>query len=173
MTGLDFAVIGIFLVSMLLGLWRGLIYEVMVLLGWPLAFVLSRLFVDDLVAVLPSMIETSFSPTMQDLSFAAVSYVLVFIAVLIAWSMLTKLLSKLMKAAGAGWIDRIWGGLFGMLRGGLVVLAMAWLFGLTSIPSYPFWREAMLGRTLEDAALTTKIWLPDIIAQRISYGIRS
>jgi len=169
MTGVDFAVIGVLLVSMLLGLWRGLIYEVMALLGWPLAFVLSRLFVDDLVAMLPSMVETSLPPTVQDLSFAAASYVLVFIAVLIGWSMLARLLSKMMKAAGAGWTDKFWGGFFGVLRGGMVVLVLVWLFGLTSIPRHPVWREALLGATLKDVALMTKGWLPDIIAQRIDY----
>ena len=169
MTGFDFAVIAIFLVSMLLGLWRGLIYEVMLLIGWPLAFVLSRLFVDDLVALMPSLVDSTLPPTVQDLSFAAASYVLVFIAVLIGWAMLTKLMTRLMKAAGAGWTDRIWGALFGMFRGGLVVLVMVWLLGLTAIPKHPLWRDALLSDVLEHAAQLTKVWLPEIIAQRISY----
>ena len=169
MTGLDIAVAGIWLVSMLLGLWRGLIYEVMALLGWPLAFVLSRLFVDDLTALLPSLFDFSTSSTVQDISLAAASYALAFIGVLLVWGILTKLLSKVMKAAGAGWTDRILGGLFGTLRGGLVILVMVWTVGLTSFSSHPFWQEALMSRTLENVALLTKAWLPDIIAQRIHY----
>jgi len=170
MTGFDFAIIGILLVSMLLGVWRGLIYEVMALLGWPLAFVASRLFVDDLVSLLPSMREQSIPPMVQDLSIAAASYALVFIAVLIAWAILTKLLSRLMKAAGVGWTDRVLGGLFGALRGGLVVLVLVWIVGLTNIFELTAWREALMTGTLEEAALKTRIWLPDVMAQRINYG---
>ena len=172
MTGFDFVVTGILLVSMLLGLWRGLIYEVMALLGWPLAFVLSRLFVDDLVETLPSMVGISEPSMVEDISLAAASYVLAFVAVLIAWAMLTRFLSKLMKAAGGGWTDRIWGSIFGMLRGSMVVMVLVWLFGLTSLPDYPLWREAMLSKHLVSAAQMTKTWLPDVIAQHISYEIR-
>ena len=173
MTGLDFAVAGVLLISMLLGLWRGLIYEVMALLGWPIAFVVSRLFVDDLVSLLSSVIEPSAPSSMQDLSLAAATYALSFIAVLIAWAFLSKMLSNLMKAAGAGWTDMAWGGLFGTLRGVLVLLVLVWMVGLTNFPEYPFWRDAAARKTLEDTALFTKGWLPDVIAQRINYGIRS
>jgi len=164
MTGFDFAVTGILLVSMLLGLWRGLIYEVMALLGWPLAFVLSKLFVGDVASLLPLVPESSR---------VALSYGLMFIAVLIVWAVLTRLLSKLLKVAGAGWADRVLGGLFGILRGGLVVLVLVWLVGLTNYSGHPFWRGALASRTLEDAALLTRTWLPDVIAQRVHFGIRS
>ena len=171
MTGFDFAVTGILLVSMLLGLWRGLIYEVMALLGWPIAFVVSRLFVDDLVTLLPAVVESP--STIEDLSLAAATHVLGFIAVLIPWAMLSKMLSRLMKEAGAGWSDRMLGALFGMFRGLLLLLVVVWMVGLTNFVEYPFWREAVARETLEDAALSTKAWLPDVIAQRIDYGIRS
>ena len=58
MNGLDFVVIGILLFSLLLGVWRGLIYEVMALLGWPLAFVLCKLFAGHLAPLLPLQQET-------------------------------------------------------------------------------------------------------------------
>ncbi|TAN83566.1 MAG: CvpA family protein [Gallionella sp.] len=164
MTGFDFAVIAIVLVSLLLGLWRGLVYEVLSLLGWPIAFVLSRLFANDVAP---------FVPMEQETLRITVAYVLVFIAALIAWSVLVWLFSKLAKAIGLGWLDRVLGGLFGILRGGLVILAVVWLAGLTDIPKQPFWRTAQMSKPAEDAALLTKAWLPDNIARRIHYGIRS
>jgi predicted HD phosphohydrolase len=45
--------------------------------------------------------------------------------------------------------------------------------GLTNFFQQPFWRDALTSKTLEDAALLTKAWLPDRIAQRIHYRIRS
>jgi len=165
MSGFDSAVAGILLVSLLLGLWRGLVYEVLSLLGWPIAFVLSRLFANDVAPLLP--IE-------QETARIAVAYAAVFIAALIAWGVLAWLFSRLVKAAGLGLLDRILGGfLFGLLRGVLVILVLVWLAGMTDVPEHPFWRSAKTSKAAEDIALLAKAWLPDNIARRIRYGARS
>lgn len=164
MTGFDYAVLAVFLISLALGVWRGFVYEVLSLAGWPLAFVLSKLFAAD---VAPMM------PVEQETMRTALAYALVFIAALIAWAMLVWLVSKLVKAVGLGWLDSVLGALFGLLRGALVVLVLVWLGGLTRFPEQPFWRDAQTSRAAEDVALWSKVWLPDNIAQRIHYGIRS
>jgi membrane protein required for colicin V production len=163
MAGFDFAVIVILLVSLLLGLWRGLVYEVLSLLGWPLAFVLSKLFAGNIAPLMPGTQET----VRITLAYAAV-----FVAALIVWGVLAWLLSRLMKAVGLGWLDSLLGGLFGLLRGGIVVLVLVWLAGLTDGPKQPFWRTALMSKTAENVALLTKSWLPDNIAQRMHYGTR-
>lgn len=164
MTGFDYAVIGIMLISPALGLWRGLIYEVLSLLGWPLAFMLSRQFAATLAPMLP---------VTQETARIALAYVLVFIAALIVWGMLVWLFSRLVKAVGLGVLDSLLGGLFGLLRGVLVILILVWLAGSSSIPEQPFWREATFSQSAEDVAMLTKVWLPDDIAQRISYKNRN
>lgn len=164
MTGFDFAVMAILLVSLLFGLWRGLVYEVLSLVGWPIAFVLSKLFGGSVAPMMPGTQET-----MR----ITLAYAAVFVAALIAWGVLAWLLSRLVKAVGLGWLDRVLGGLFGALRGVLVILALVWLAGLTPIPEQPFWRDAQTSKTAEDVALLTKVWLPDNIAQRVRYRIRS
>jgi membrane protein required for colicin V production len=163
MTWFDFAVMAILLVSLTLGVWRGLVYEVLSLAGWPIAFVLSRLYAGEIAPLMPLMQET-----MR----LALAYAVVFIAALIVWGMLAWLFSRLVKAVGLGWLDRMMGALFGALRGVLVILALVWLAGLTSIPEQPFWRGAQTSRAVESVALLTKAWLPDSIAQRIHYGVR-
>lgn len=164
MNGLDIVVIGILLLSMLFGLWRGLINEVLSLLGWPIAIVVSRLSAASIAPLLPI--------TQEEVRVTA-AYALVFIAVLIVWSIVARIIAKLLKAIGSDWTDRALGGLFGVLRGGLVVLVLVWLAGLTRAPEQNFWRGSLTGKTLEDVALLTKGWLPDTIAQRIHYRIRS
>ncbi|MDX8385216.1 MAG: CvpA family protein [Gallionella sp.] len=163
MTGVDFAVAGILLVSVLLGFWRGLIYEVMALLGWPIAFVASKLFAGELASRLPAM---------QEPIRVAASYAVMFIVVLFAWAILTRLITKLIKVVGAGWVDRVLGGLFGIIRGVFVVLILVWVVGLTNLSEHKHWREAITSRSLEAVALLTKSWLPDIVAQRIHYENR-
>lgn len=169
MTGFDFAVAGILLVSCLLGLWHGLVYEALSLLGWPIAFVLSKLFAGHIAPLMPALPSFDGSPGISSL---AVAYAVVFIVALIAWGVLVSLFSKLVKAIGLGWLDILLGGLFGLVRGVLVILALVWLAGLTKIPELPFWRNALSRKPAEDAALLTKVWLPDNIGQRIHYGNR-
>ena len=164
MTGFYFAVMAILLVSLSLGLWRGLVYEALSLAGWPVAFMLSRLLAGEIAPMLPLM---------QEAARIALAYAVVFIAALVAWAVLVWLFAKLVRALGLGWLDRALGGLFGALRGVLVVLALVWLAGLTAIPEQPFWRAAQTSKAAEDVALLTKAWLPDSIAQRIRYGVRS
>ncbi|OGT01021.1 MAG: hypothetical protein A3F73_12905 [Gallionellales bacterium RIFCSPLOWO2_12_FULL_59_22] len=164
MNGFDIAVMAILLVSLLLGCWRGLVYEVLSLAGWPIAFVLSKLYAGSITSMMPG--------TQEDIRLA-VAYAVVFVAVLILWSMLAWLLAKLVKAIGLGWMDGLLGGLFGALRGALVILGLVWLSGLTPVPEQPFWRTAQTSKTAEDIALLSKTWLPDNIAQRIRYGNRS
>ncbi|OFZ65949.1 MAG: hypothetical protein A2V79_03325 [Betaproteobacteria bacterium RBG_16_56_24] len=164
MTGFDFIVLTILLVSLLIGLWRGLLHEVLSLLGWPIAFVLSRLSADSIALLLPMVEET-----MR----IAAAYALVFVAALIVWGILTRMMSKLLKAMGSDWTDRAMGGMFGIARGGLVVLVLTWLAGLTHVPEQPFWRGAMTSQTLEDIALLTKSWLPGDVEKRVHYGNRS
>ncbi|HEU0234480.1 MAG TPA: CvpA family protein [Gallionella sp.] len=164
MTGFDFAVMAILLVSLLFGLWRGLVYEVLSLMGWPVAFVLSKLFAGNVAPMMPGAQETIR---------ITLAYAVVFVAALIVWGLLAWLLSRLVKAVGLGWLDRVLGGLFGVLRGGLVILVLVWLAGMTAVPEQPFWRAAQMSKTAEDAALLTKVWLPDNIAQRVRYRIRS
>jgi membrane protein required for colicin V production len=163
MTGVDFAVAGILLISVFLGFWRGLIYEVMALLGWPIAFLASKLFAGELASRLPSM---------QEPIRVATSYAVMFIVVLITWAILTRLISKLIKVVGAGWVDRVLGGLFGIFRGVFVVMILVWMVGLSNFSEHKHWREASISRSLENVALLTKSWLPDIVEQRIHYENR-
>lgn len=164
MTGFDLAVILIFLVSMLFGLWRGLLYEVLSLLGWPLAFMSSNMYAEGFARHVPFR---------QEMLRTTVTYVLVFIAVLIVWGMLVWGFTKLLRAIGLGKLDRTLGGVFGALRGLLVVLAAVWLAGVTDIPEQSFWRDARMSKPAEDVALLTKAWLPESIAQRIHYRARN
>lgn len=164
MTGFDFAVVAILLISVALGVKRGLVYEVLSLLGWPVAFLLSKSFAGSIVFLMP---------VSQEMMRIMLAYVVMFIVALIVWGVLTWLLSRFVKAIGLGWLDRSLGGVIGILRGILVILVMVWLAGLTNIPEQPIWHNAYMSKTAENVALQTKSWLPDRIGKHIHYGKRS
>ena len=162
MTWLDYAVLGVMLVSILWGVWRGLIREVISLAGWVIAFLAASLFAGPLAEVLPQSISR---PELRILA----AYVGVFAAALIVSKLFGLLLSKVVRAIGLGGVDRALGALFGLARGGLVVVAFALVAGLTTLPGAPAWKESITGARLAACAQVLKPWLPPAFGERLRY----
>lgn len=162
MTWLDYAVIGVFAVSLVLGAWRGLVREVVSILGWVIAFLAANLLAGPLGPVMPDLIPT---PELR----VAAAYLGIFIASLIVTSLAGLLLSKVVNAVGLGGIDRLLGAAFGAARGILILLAAALLAGLTSAPRQPYWRDSASGPLLTQAAGILKPLLPQTLAERLRY----
>ncbi len=99
----------------------------------------------------------------------AAAYVAVFVGSLMAAALVGLLLSKIVKAAGLGGVDRMLGALFGTARGLLIVLAAALVAGLTSAPRQSFWRDSASGPLLVQVAQTLKPFLPQTFAERLRY----
>lgn len=161
MTWFDYTVIIITVWSVLLGWWRGFVYEVLSLFGWVVAYVVARWQAVNVAALMPTGLG-------MDAIKITVAFVLLFVATLIVSGVVVWLISKLIKSTGLGWIDS----LFGMLRGMLLVLMLVLLAGMTDLPQKPFWREAKLSKPLESVALASLIWLPDSVARRVHFGLR-
>lgn len=162
MTWFDYAVIAIIALSILLGWWRGLVYEALSLIGWVAAYLVARRFAAELAPFMPASLGAEAVKT-------AVSFVLLFIVTLIVSSIVSWLLSKFVKWVGLGWLDGLLGALFGMVRGLLILVALVLLAGMTSLPSEPFWRDAWLSKPLVKVALDAKKWLPESVAQRVAF----
>lgn len=162
MTWLDYAVIGVFAASLVLGAWRGLVREVLSILGWVIAFLAANLFAGPLGPAMPQAIP---SPELR----VAAAYLAVFVGSLVATSLVALLLSKIVKAVGLGGADRLLGALFGAARGLLIVVAAALLAGLTGAPRQPFWRDSASGPLLAQAALALQPLLPQTFAERMHY----
>ncbi len=162
MTWFDYTVIAIAGLSMLLGWWRGLVYEVLSLLGWVVAYLAARMFAADLAPLMPVSLGAEAIKT-------TVAFVLLFIVTLIASSIVTWLLSKFVKWVGLGWLDGLLGALFGVVRGMLVIVALVLLAGLTDLPKEPAWRDAWLSKPLEKIAVAARQWLPASVAQRVHF----
>ena len=162
MTWLDYAVIGVFALSLALGAWRGLVRELISVLGWVIAFLAANLLAGPLGPAMPQAIPT------PELRMAA-AYAAVFISSLVVTSLAGLLLSKIVKAVGLGGVDRLLGAAFGAARGLLIVLAAALLAGLTSAPRQAFWKDSASGPLLAQAAQALKPLLPQSFAERLHY----
>lgn len=162
MTWVDYAVLAVLGVSAMLGLWRGFVREVLALVGWIVAGVIAVLFAPHIAAVMPIDFAT---PLVRHLLGAAVIFVLVLVVAALAGA----LLSKLVRAVGLGPLDRTLGGMFGFVRGGVIVLIAVLLVGMTTFPRESAWRDALLKGPLETVALMARGYLPEAIAARIRY----
>ena len=162
MTAFDYAVLAVIAVSALLGLWRGVVSEILALMAWVVAFLAARAVAADVANWLADQIA---EPALR----LAAAYALVVVAVLLAFALLRLLLRLLLKAVGLGFLDRLLGGAFGAVRGVLVVLVAVLVAGMTPLPKMEWWREATLSPPLETAVLAARPWLPADAAKRIRY----
>jgi membrane protein required for colicin V production len=162
MTVFDYAVLAVLAVSVLLGLWRGVVSEILALVAWVAAFLVARAEAAEVANWLAAQIA---EPALR----LAAAYVLVVVAVLLVFAALRLVLKLLLKAVGLGVLDRLLGGAFGALRGVLVVVVAVLVAGMTPLPTMEWWREATLSPPLETAVLAAKPWLPADAAKRIRY----
>lgn len=158
MTVLDWVLLGVLAFSLLLGLLRGLVYEVLSVLGWIAAFVLAQWLAPQVGGWLP--MENAAEP----LRYAA-GFTIVFVAVAFAGGMLAWATRKLVEAVGLRPVDRLLGAAFGLVRGVVLLLALAVVVNMTPLRTSQWWTESM-GAAVSTAALKQlKPVLPEAFAQ--------
>src|SRR6266446_7181630 len=160
MTWLDYAVLGVLALSTVWGIWRGFAREVVSLTGWVIAFLVANLLAGPLGDKLP---ESLAQPELR----VIIVFAAVFLLMLAVTTLIGLLLSKILKEMGLGGLDRTLGGVFGLARGFLIMLAFALFAGLTSLPREQVWTGAVSRNLLEHSALVLKAWLPPAFAERL------
>ena len=163
MTAIDYAVLLILAASVLLGVMRGFVREVLSLVAWIAAFWCANHFSPALSGMLPKAV--SGEPIRIMLAFAAI-----FLGMLIVTALVTMLVSGLVKKVGLGWVDSLLGSVFGLARGGLIVVVLVLLAGLTSIPESETWKHAQFRGMLETGGIIAGAWLPTSVSRHIRFG---
>ena len=162
MTIFDYLLLFILGCSVAIGLFRGLIKEIVSLLSWILALIIANAYGGDLAALLPQAIP---GQAMR----LIIAFIALFIGVRLLMMLLAMALDSLLEAAGLTLADRALGALFGLLRGVVIVLAAVLVCGMTAIPQQDFWKKAQLRPAAETAAREIIPFLPDNIARYIKF----
>src|SRR5688500_20052562 len=126
MAALDWVFLAVLAASLLLGAWRGLVYEVLSVISWVAAFVLAQWLAPQAAALLPM------GGSGEAMRYAA-GFVAVFIAVVFTGGLLAWLIKKMVEAVGLRPIDRTLGAAFGLVRGAVVLLARAVVINMTPL----------------------------------------
>ena len=152
-SAVDWILLAVLGLSFLLGLWRGIVQEVLSLAGWVAAFYVSQMYAPLAAAWLPM------EGSSQMLRYAA-GFVVVFIAVLVATVLVSWIVKKLVSAVGLGPLDRLLGSLFGLMRGVVILLAVTVFVGMTPMRDTDGWKQAQGAQWLQQFLHVLKPVLP-------------
>ena len=132
LNGADWVIIVILAVSTLLSLWRGFVKEALSLLGWVAAFVVAHLFVDQLALQLSAAISNVTGRYVA-------AYAMLFVSTLVVFTLVVKVATSLVRAAGLSVLDRVLGTIFGFARGVILILVAAYVIKQLVSPQDQQW----------------------------------
>ncbi len=162
MTVFDYVFLGLLALSAAVGMWRGLVSEVIALLAWVLALVAAWVYAGEVAAMFAGLI-------VEPLWRQVAGFATIFVGVLLIAAALRFLLRELLRAAGLGPADRFFGTLFGLARGVAIAFVVVLVGGLTGVVREPWWANSVFAPPLETAVISAKPWLPDAVADRIRF----
>lgn len=159
----DIIILVIFLASVLAGLIRGFVKEIISLLTWIAAFVIAVMFASKLAAWFTSMpsVQSMIASASNSIGTSAetsvsyialgISFLLLFVCTLIIGSIISTIISRAIESVGIGFINRLLGGVFGLARGFLIVVAGIFLVQLTSAAQQPWWAQSQFVNSFQPA----------------------
>ena len=154
----DWVLLGLVVLSTVIGLWRGFIKEVFALAVWVAAFFVASTYSDLASGLLESSIELPSART-------ALGFGGLFILVLVVGGLLTWLIGKLVEKTGLTGTDRLLGAVFGALRGVLLIIALIIVGGFTPLPEDPWWETSRVIQSLLPLAEWASDFLPESIQE--------
>lgn len=154
MNWVDLAFLLLAAFSILMGAWRGLVFELISLLGWFLGFWLAMHFGESVGQLLPLN-------TLSDVPKYVLGAILVFVLAMFVSSFMASAGRRFTKALGMRAADRLTGAGFGLVRALLLGVVVAVLVNALQLQKEPWWMEARMSGVLDTIRLELVQWLPD------------
>lgn len=163
MSSLDWIVIGIVVLSILLAFFRGFVRELVALIAWVLGVIAAIAFTGPLGDLLP---ELPRYPIVRYL----IAFAVIIIGALVIGAMIAGPIARTLRAAGLGFVDRFLGSVFGLVRGVVVVVALALVAGVTTVPRSDWWQNSLFAAPLKVAVMAVSPYLPKHWTDRLDYS---
>ncbi len=161
---LDYVILGVIAISTLISLMRGFVREAFSLAIWLLAFWVSWSYFRQLKPHLEPLLDA------PDQVLLGAAFGILMILSLSIGGLVNYLIIRLVEKTGLSGTDRFIGMVFGAARGGIMVVILVMLAGLTAIPQEPWWQQSMLIGYFEEAAMLLRDHLPEQVAQWFNYS---
>jgi membrane protein required for colicin V production len=133
----DWILVAIIATSSVFGLLRGFVKELLSLASWVAAFFVARLFSFKLSNFMVDWID---QPQFRVIA----AFVILFAATLVVGALINNVFSRLVSATGLTGTDRLFGMVFGVVRGGLLVIVMVSLLSLTPVSNDEWWQSSLI-----------------------------
>ena len=156
----DWVLLAVLLASIVVGLVRGLVFEVLSLLGWVAAYIAAQMFSTEVAPHLP--IGAPGSALNQGASFAVT-----FLFALVVWMLLARLVRLIVHATPLTLIDRTLGGVFGLVRALVLLLAVATVVSFTPAVRASSWQASHGAAWLGVLLSGLKPVLPPAVARHL------
>jgi membrane protein required for colicin V production len=147
----------------MLSLMRGLVGEIFSLASWIVAFLAAKWGAASVAPLLPMDLQ-------EEGMRYFVGFVVVFLGVMIIGMLLGRLIKGAVGAVGLGGADKAVGGIFGLLRGLVILVGLTLAAGLTALPQTDFWKNALSSKVLEMLAMEAMPLLPAKVVEHIHFN---
>ncbi len=160
LTPLDWGLLASLAISIVVGVMRGLVFELMALAGWVVAYVAAMALSPRVAPYVP------IGEPGSTLHHAA-AVVLTFVVALLLWGLLARLVRLAIAATPLTVPDRVLGAGFGLLRGLVLLVVVATVVSLTPAVRSPAWRASTGAQWLGVLLEGLRPALPAPIAQAL------
>lgn len=144
MSGIDYLILGIIVISAMIGIWRGFVREALSLIVWVAAFWLAYVWASTLEVMLVDLLADQAVRII-------ICFVVLFLMVHVAGFVLSRLLSSLIRSIGLKGVDRVAGAGFGFVRGFIAVVALVLLVDMTPLMQHKAWQQSIIVPMFKDA----------------------
>ena len=136
MTQVDNLILAVIAISSAFGVRRGFIKEIMSLLSWIAALLVSRVYSVSLASILENLID---NPSVR----YVIAFSVLFVIIIMLGTLLNHLMSKLLVVTGLKTIDRLLGAVFGLARGTVIVLVFLFVLNVF-VSESEWWQQSTL-----------------------------
>ena len=148
----DLVIVGLIALSILIGIIRGFIKELISLITWVVAITLAAMFTSSLA--------TFMTFTHHEMVRMITAFLLIFVGTIFMGALVNFAIGSIVRKTPFSVPDRILGSLFGFLRGLVFITLLVLLGGLTSFPETTWWKHSPAIKQFQVAALWVKEQLP-------------
>lgn len=164
MNAFDYIMIAVLVAFTLTGALRGFVLEVLSLILWPVSAFIAWLFAEPVASWFARFIN---EPQLRMVA----AFIVVFLVVFLVGTVVVYFVNRMLPLRGALRTPNVvLGGVVGLLRGGIILVIVFLVAGITALPKRTWWQESLLAPYFQRVAVSVKDYLPQDVARHIRYS---